>query len=98
MQTACTARALSRVQSFNEQRAETVFGSILLQPDHFATDQVRQDGPEVLPLPALDFIDAQVPGPMFGPRPIPRVEKRAFRPVRRPPAHDVAHGRVTGRH
>ena len=52
----------------------------------------------MLALPALDFVDAEMPGPVFRSRAIPGLEKRALGAARRPPAHGMAHGRVTGRH
>ena len=77
-------RSLPRVHPFGEQRAQTVFAPISPQPDHFAADQVGQDGPELLAFPALDFIHAQVSTAVLRPRPIPRLEKCPFGSARVP--------------
>ena len=86
---------LPRVQSLIEQRAQTVLAAVLLQADHRAADEVGQDGPEVLPCSALDFIDTQVSGPVFRSCPVPRLENRSFRPACGPPAHEVPAGALS---
>lgn len=91
-------RPLPRIQPFAEQRSQTVLAALLLQADHLAADQIGEHGPEVLALPALDFIHGEVPGPAFRPRPVPRLEKGAFRAAGGPPAHRMPHGGVACRH
>ena len=98
MHTASTAARCRASRSVGEQRPQTVFAAIPLQADHLAAHHVGEHRPELLPFSALNFIDAQMSRPVFRPRPIPRVEKRAFCSARRPPTHGVAHGRVTRRH
>src|SRR5216684_2264051 len=90
--------ALAGVHPVLEQRAQTVLAPILLQPDHLAAHEVGEDGPEVLPLAALDFIDAQMARPPLRPGAIPRFEKGSLRAPGCAPAHRVPYGRVTRRH
>src|SRR6266851_3567520 len=90
--------ALSGVHPVREQRAQTVFAAVLLQADHLAANQVGEDRPEVLPLAALNLVDAEVPGAAFRPRAIPRLQKRLLRAPGRPPTYRMPHGRVTRRH
>jgi hypothetical protein len=90
--------ALLGIQPLVEQRAEAVLAAIPLQPDHFAAHQIRQHRPELLPCPAVNFIDAEMPRPAGRPSAIPRLEKRPLGAPGRPPTHRVADGGVIGRH
>ena len=90
--------ALPRVQAVGQQRAQTLFAAIRLQPHHLAMHQVGEDRPESLALSAVDLIDPQMPGPVFRARPIPGVEKGALSAPGGAPAHVVADGGMTGGH
>jgi hypothetical protein len=51
-----------------------------------------------VPLPALDLIEADIARTPLGPLLIPPTQEGDFCPMRRAPAHRVAHRRMTGRH
>src|SRR5581483_10487049 len=86
------------VPALVQQRAQALLAAVLLQPDHFAAHQGREHGPEALPLAALDFVDAEMPGAALWTGAIPLGEKRFLGTPGLPPAHAMPHGGVTGRH
>jgi hypothetical protein len=75
MHTAVDGRSLAGVQTLVQQRAQTLPAPIWLQPDHLASHEIREHRPELLAFPALDFADAEMPGPPLRPRQIPGLEK-----------------------
>lgn len=81
-----------------EQRRGARFAAILAQPDDFAVDDVREDGPEPLPFAALDLIEADVPRARLGPLLIPPAQEGDFGAPGRAPTHATAHRRMAGRH
>jgi hypothetical protein len=90
--------ALARIRSRGQQGPQALFGAILLQPDHLTAHDIGQHRPELLPFAALNLVGAQMPRPVLGPAPVPRLEKRAFRPTRGAPTHGVPDRRMTCRH
>jgi hypothetical protein len=89
-------RPLPRGEIFGEQGRGRRLAPILPEADHFAVHDIGQHGPKPLPLAALNFIEADMPGPAFHARPIPLREEGFLGPTRLGPTHAMADGRMTG--
>src|SRR5262249_5595048 len=89
---------LPRGQILGEQCRRGGFGPVLAQTDHLTMHDIRQDGPEPLPLAPLNFIQPNVPWPAFHARAIPLREESLFGAAGFVPAHAMADGCMTGRH
>ncbi len=58
--------ALARRQLLGQQRRGAGFIAILAQPDHLAVDHIREHGPEVLALAALDLVESEMARSFLG--------------------------------
>jgi hypothetical protein len=61
----CDRRPLPGAQVLGQQHRGRRLAPILPEPDHLVMHDIRQDGPELLPIAALNLIEADMRGRRF---------------------------------
>jgi hypothetical protein len=78
-------------EGLGQQSGGVRFAAVLAQPDHLAVDDIGEDRPELMPLPALDLIQADVLRTPLGALLVPSTQERDVRPGALRPSSRVAH-------